>query len=325
LRIHAEEIAAQEKTMEKPIESEATHEEFTLFGPTMPRSAKDVADFARGAFVREPGLFTVGLAGMVIALLSLIAVAVRGSFIPPEGKMLDAVTFTFGVGLFTLTIALLLPLAGYSQSARRRWRRAYYVFAVYGLVLEPLQAFRGLDPRFSEVGGSVDIVAGIVFGVTALFNTVLFVILGVRFFRADVLHDLTSLRLGIRYGAAAVMLSFGVGIVMSLTAGREMGDDGNLLVAHALGVHGIQFVPVVASLLVWAGTAQRATTYLHAAGIGWLLACTAALAQALVGRPPLKLSIFTGLMVAGLAVWGAALGYSLLSLRQVALRRTPPP
>jgi hypothetical protein len=91
-----------------------------------------------------------------------------------------------------------------------------------------------------------------------------------------------------------------------------------------LGVHGIQFVPLVAFLLAWAGTGPRASTYLHAAGIGWLLACTAALAQAVVGRPPLEMSIFMGLMVAGLAAWAAALGYSLLSWRRVALGLAPP-
>ena len=157
---------------------------------------------ARAVVGREPGLFAVGVAGVVLAGVCLIAVAVRGRFIPPEGKMLDAATFCFGVGVFTLTVALLLPLAGYSPSVRRRWRRAFYVFAVYGLVLEPLQAFRGLDPRFTEEGGQVDVVAGIVFGVTAAFNTVLFVILGLRFFRSDVMADRPTLRVGVRYGAA---------------------------------------------------------------------------------------------------------------------------
>jgi hypothetical protein len=272
----------------------------------------------RTIYAREPGLFIVGIAGLVISLLCLIAVAARGSFIPPEGKMLDAVTFTFGVGIFTLTVALILPLAGYSDSARRRWRRGYYVFVVYGLVLESVQSFRGLDPRFTESGEGVDVIAGIIFGVTAGLNTVLLLILALRFFRASVLDDKPTLRLGIRYGLTAVMISFAVGIIMSVISGREIGDEGNLLLTHALGVHGIQFVPVVAILLVWAGTAQREITWLHAAGIGWLAACAAALAQALLGRPPLGFSILTILMAAGLAVWAVAAGYSLVSWRQAA-------
>jgi hypothetical protein len=148
---------------------------------------------ARASFTPDRGLVVVGAAGLVVTLLCLIAVAVRGSFIPPEGKMLDAATFSFGVGIYVLTIALLLPLAGYSEAARRRWRAAFYVFIVYGLAVESIQSFRGLDPRFTDAGGAVDVVAGIVFGVTAALNTTLFIILGLRFFRTDVLTDRRTL------------------------------------------------------------------------------------------------------------------------------------
>jgi hypothetical protein len=275
----------------------------------------DVAAAIRAPWAGEPGLFAVGAAGLVLALVCLIAVAVRGRFIPPEGKMLDAATFCLGVGVFTLTIALLLPLADYSPPGRRRWRRAYYVFAVYGLVLESLQAFRGLDPRFTEEGGPIDVIAGIVFGVTALSNTVLFVLLGLRFFRSEVLPDRPALRLGIRYGVAAVWLSFAVGISMSVNKGRHVGEEGNLLLSHALGVHGIQTIPAVALLVTWAATAPR-TTWVHAAGIGWLAACTAALVQALLGWAPLEPSVLTALIVAGLTVWAVSAGRSFIAWRQ---------
>lgn len=268
---------------------------------------------ARAAFSREPGLSAVGGAGIVLALLCLLAVAARGRFIAPEGKMLDAATFTFGVGVFTLTMALLLPLVGYSRTARRRWRQAYYVFPVYGLALESLQAWRGLDPRFTEEGGQVDQITGAVFGLTALLVTVLFLLLGLRFFRSDVLPDRPALRIGIRYGVAAVTLSFGVGIVMSANAGRAIGEAGNLLLTHGLSVHGIQAIPVVALLVSSAGATPTATTWLHAAGIGWLAACTAALVQAVLGHSPLDASILTLVIVAGLTVWAAVAAHSVAS------------
>ena len=277
---------------------------------------------ARAVVGREPGLFAVGVAGVVLAGVCLIAVAVRGRFIAPEGKMLDAATFCFGVGVFTLTVALLLPLAGYSPPVRRRWRRAFYVFVVYGLVLEPLQAFRGLDPRFTEEGSQVDVVAGIVFGLTAAFNTVLFVILGLRFFRSDVMADRAALRVGVRYGAAAVALSFAVGIMMSVNSGRHIGEDGNLLLSHGLGVHGIQTIPIVALLVAAAGTTPPPTTWLHTAGIGWLAACTVALVQALLGHPPLEASLLTTMIVAGLALWAVGASHTLLTWRRTA--HTPP-
>lgn len=276
-----------------------------------PRTFGDLVVAARRGFAREPGLTAVGVAGLVISFLSLIAVVGRGTFIPPEGKMLDSVTFTFGVAVFVLTMALVLPLAGFSDRGRRRWRRLLYVFPVYGFVLEPLQAFRGLDPRFTEAGGPVDVVAGIVFGVTAALATVLFVILGLRFFRSDVLQDDPVLRWGIRYGAIAVWISFALGFVMSALGGREFGEAGNLIPAHGLGAHGIQAIPMVALLLAWAATAK--TVSIHYAGIGWLLACAAAVAQGLLGQAPFSLSLLTGLVILGLASWGVVALYALRS------------
>jgi hypothetical protein len=255
----------------------------------------------------------VGCAGLVLSVVCLVGVAVRGRFIPPEGKLLDAATFCFGVGVYTLTIALLLPLAGYSPSARRRWRRLFYVFPVYGLTLESLQAFRGLDPRFTEEGDLIDVIAGIVFGVTALSNTVLFVLLGLRFYRSDVLPERPVLRLAIRYGVAAVTLSFAVGILMSVNQGRDVGSDGNLLLSHALGVHGIQTIPLVALAIPVAVTAAaHAETWLHISGAGWLMACIAALAQALLDERPLEPSLLSALIVAGVLVWAGTVGFLLL-------------
>jgi hypothetical protein len=277
----------------------------------------------RAAVSREPGLFAVGAAGLVLALVCLVGVAVRGRTVAPEGKLLDAATFCFGVGVFTLTVLLLLPLAGFSPTGRIRWRRAFYVFTVYGLTLESIQAFRGLDPRFTEEGEPIDEIAGAIFGLTAALNTVLFVILGLRFFRSDVLADRPVLRLGIRYGVAAVWLSFAVGIVMSFNSGRDIGEDGNLLLSHALGVHGLEAIPVVALLVAAAHTTPPATTWLHVAGIGWLAACTAALVQALLGDPPLETSLLTTLIVAGLALWAAGASQTLLTWRRTA-HITPP-
>jgi hypothetical protein len=276
---------------------------------------------ARAVRVREPGLVAVGSAGLVLAGVCLAGVAIHGRTLEPEGKLLDAAVFAFGIGVYTLTIALLLPLAGYSAMARRRWRRAFYVYPVYGLALETLQAFRGLDPRFTEAGAPIDVVAGIVFGVTAASTTVLFVVLGLRFFRPGVLDDRRVLRLGIRYGTLAVGVSFGIGVVMSFNGGRHLGDDGNLLLAHALGVHGLQALPLLGALAA-AGTLAGPGRWVHAGGIAWLLACIAALTQALVGQQATELSVTAVVIVGGLVAWSSATTASLVSSLHAATWRT---
>jgi hypothetical protein len=132
-------------------------------GDALLRPPKVVAS-TRAAIVREPGLCAVGAAGVVVAVVCLVGVAVWGRTVEPEGKLLDAATFCFGVGVFTLTVALLVPLAGFSPVVRRWWRRGFYVFAVYGVAVESIQAFRGFDPRFTEEGSELDVNAGIIFG-----------------------------------------------------------------------------------------------------------------------------------------------------------------
>lgn len=141
-----------------------------------------------------------------------------------------------------------------------------------------------------------------------MLNTVVFVVLGLRFFRSTVLANRPTLRLGIRYGAASVALSFGVGILMSVASGREIGDDGNLLLAHGLGVHGLQTVPLVA--LVLEGSAIRSkTAWVHVIGVGWLTAAAAALIQALLGRAAFDPLPVTPLLLAGLALWAVGSVY----------------
>ena len=137
--------------------------------------------------------------------------------------------------------------------------------------------------------------------------------------------DRPTLRLGIRYGSVAVLLSFGIGVVMSIISGRHVGDEGNLLVAHGLGVHGLQTLPLVALVLAvaWGEGRRTATPWIHAAGIGWLVACTAAIGQAVLGWPPFEPTVLTGLMVAGLAAWAVVAGRALISWRSAVRRHVP--
>jgi hypothetical protein len=174
------------------------------------------------------------------------------------------------------------------------------------VLVETVQAFRGRDPRFSEVGSAVDYVTGALFGVTALVLTVLFVALGMRFFRRDVLAHRPIVRAGIRFGVVSVNLSFAVGVLMSVTQGSTIGDGGDLLIAHALSIHGIQTIPVVAAAASSSNSAASRAPIVHAAGTGWLVTCVATLCHTLLARPPFELSLLNGVAVAGLLVWAAS-------------------
>ena len=252
----------------------------------------------------------------MLGTIYLVGAAIEGATVPPEGKLVDAATFCFGVGMYrrdrtaapaggVLTCGTAALAAGLPGLHRVR-TRARVVAGV-----------RGTDPRFTETGNGLDVVAGIVSGLTAALNVVSFVVLGVRFFRADVLPEQSVSRLGCRYGVVAVGISFAVGVIMSVGSGRDVGEHGNLLLSHGLGVHGIQALPIVALALVAAAPPPR-TGMLHTVAIGWLAACTAALVQALLGRPPLDAVVPTAVIVAGLVVWVGGAGYALVVWRRAA-------
>ena len=260
--------------------------------------------FERERILTALTLLAFGFAGVILAVA-----AVRGSWsVPPEGRLLDAFKFEVGVGIYFLTLALLVPRAGMPPRAHRRWVAWTTAIALYFIPIETVQAVRGLDPRFTVAGGTADQVAGALFGLTAVMVVILFAILARRFFRNDVLADNPPLRAAIRYGILAITFAFGTGLVMSALRTRFIADTGNLMPLHAVGFHGIQAVPLVALLAGASGLALSVRMRLtHVAGIAWLIMCIALLAQALSGESLLDVKPAAIAGALALAVWAACL------------------
>ena len=205
-----------------------------------------------------------------------------------------------------LTVALLLPSAGFSERGRKRWVRWNTVLFTYGYTIETVQTFRGLDPRFSRVATPVDQILGGVFFLTALTIAVLFVIMAVKFFRRDRPDRDSPVLLAIKYGCAASIGAFAAGVWMSLIGGRTTGVAGNILPLHALGFHGLQAVPLIALLLLWSGADQHETRkWVHLTGVAWLIACAAVAWQTVAGRSIFDISPAMLVTVFVLIVWGA--------------------
>jgi hypothetical protein len=267
---------------------------------------------ALGLLRREPGLTRVGLLGILLAgVTSLVALLHGDWLLEPEGRLAEAVRFDLALGIYNLTLALLLPLAGMSAAGARRWRRWVIGIALFGYGMENVQSWRGLDPRFSQVAGPVDQMLGGVFFMQALGVLILFVALTGRFFRDDVLPDHPPLRRALRYGALASYLAFFVGILMSGLQGRVINEGGDLITIHAAGFHGLQAVPLVALLLGWSRLpAQTALRWVDVAGAGWLIFCLALFLQALLGLPTVSRGVAPVLGLLGAGAWAAALLYA---------------
>jgi hypothetical protein len=266
-----------------------------------------------GLWGRYPFLTVVGMLGFAFAAVTTAVAAWNGGWLmSPEGRLLEAVKFSVAVGIYTLTLGLILPLAPMTDSGRRRWAGWAVGLTTYGYLMENVQAWRGLNPRFSAVAGPLDQALGGVFFLQALGLLVLFVILMRRFFRDDALPDHPALRLSLRYATAGVLIAFGVGILMSGIAGRVFRAGGDLMPIHAAGFHALQAVPLIA-LLISAG-ALRTSAVLrmtHIGGAGWLLLCVGMVVQALMGMPPAAPTPALAISAVGATMWTSALGIAL--------------
>jgi hypothetical protein len=262
---------------------------------------------------RAPTLAAVGALGVLIAAGMVLAALVRGNAVVPEGNLFETATFDAALGIFLLTLAALSPLAAFTPRGRRAWTVIFSLLVVAAYAIETVQAFRGLDPRFSAVAGPIDqAVGGFFFLIAQGVMLCAFVVLW-KFFSPATAHLPHALRLAVRYGALASVVGFGIGEVMSAVGGRAMGEAGNLLPLHAAGFHGVQTVPLVALLLVWAhAPADTANRITHFAGGAWLVACVAIAVRSLGGHAVLSMSLLSALAVAALVAWATLLGLAAI-------------
>ena len=272
-----------------------------------------------GLLKRERAVVLTGVAAFLFAAITAAVALIHGDWLlEPEGRLAEVVRFDVALGFYILTLALLLPLAGLGAAAAQRWRRWLVALAAYAFFMENVQAWRGLDPRFSKVAGVPDQILGGVFFLSALGILVLFVALTSRFFRDDALPDHPALRNALRYGTLGASLAFFVGILMSGLEGRGINGTGDLMGIHAVGFHGLQAIPLVALLIGWSRASDSAArTCVHVAGIGWLLVAVGLLVQALMGIPTLSAGLGFVLAVAGVGLWLSALGFAWWTRRSM--------
>ena len=236
-------------------------------------------------------LLWLGLAGLILAAVCGGIALVHGTMIPPEGDLTKVITFDAAVGFFVITIALFVPLAGFTLQGLRRWQRILVALTSYGFAVETVQVLRGIDPRFTRVGGPADQIIGTLFGIAALGIMTLFMILTLKLWRRPLTGPDQLILLSIRYASVITMMGFLSGFWMGALQGRHVAPGGNILPLHALSFHAIQAVPLVALLLRRSNLSQAtAKFWIHAAGLTWLGVCIAVFRQTAAGLPVTEVS-----------------------------------
>ena len=268
---------------------------------------------ALGVVRRERALTAVALLGIVLGMGCAAAIGVRGGeLVGTEGHLRKAMTFDVAVGIYLLTLIMLLPLARFSPRGLMAWRVTQVGLVLYAFGMENVQIARGIDPRFTRVGSAADQIGGGLFFLAAMGMIVLFAILAWKILARRMDGADGPLLLALRYAGVATFGAFAAGIWMSAVNGSRV-DEASILPLHAIGFHGLQALPLVAILLAWAGVGvARARPWIHAAGVAWLAACAAIAWQTAQGRASLELSAANGIAVAALLAWAAV---AVLALR----------
>ncbi|MEC0173506.1 hypothetical protein P4H83_01325 [Paenibacillus favisporus] len=277
----------------------------------------------RGAgrlFAEEKLLAWLGVVGFVLAAGIAAYIGMFGPVVPPEGNVASAFSFNAAIGVFMLSIAMLLPLSSLKARARTAIRRVFVPIVVYAYAVETIQHFRGVNPRFSQSGSIIDTIAGTAFGLASFILIIVTTVVAVAFFRRKLLAARPLLIIGIRYSFVSVTLSFAAGLWMIALNGRFTGAGGNIIVLHGLGFHALQVLPLLGWLLERSrAEARRAQLLLHTGSAAWIVSVAAVAVQTAAGRTIFEWSALPVVAAAGLllclASIAAAAGTELLKPR----------
>lgn len=253
---------------------------------------------------RQPALTRFGLATLLLAAPVLALQAIDPRTLHGVGVWVKPAKFLLSVGIFSLTAAWFW---GYVRPERRdspamRWTaRILIASASFELLYIGLQAARGLDSHFN-FSSTFHIVMYALMGVAAVALTATTLPLAWEIARRP------SERLSRDFAAAVAiglvltfLLGAGLGGYMSAQPGHSVGAEGgrlfffgwnrsggDLRIAHFLGIHAEQAIPLLAALVAgWSVRARWA-----ALGLGTLAYVAVTLAvflQAVAGRPLLPL------------------------------------
>lgn len=265
---------------------------------------KELMTSAISIFHREKGLVITGLLGFVIAAFSAVYILFQGEAILPEGNIKNVFSFTAAVAIFLLSIAAILPLAAFPARKRKRIRWLFIAASLYSYMIETIQNFRGINPRFSEVGGLVDIIGGALFGVVSLTFVILGIVIAIQFLKLKAPLSRPVLIIGIRYALLSVFIANLAGIIMIILQSRFFGAGGNFIVLHGIGLHSLQTLLLPAWLLDHSNQQQdRQRLLLHIGSIAWLTSILFIAIQTGLGRSMFELGLFSMLAIICLLIW----------------------
>lgn len=238
-------------------------------------------------------------AGYNIALLavSLVGLAVDPRQVTGVNPWIKPIKFEISIVIYAMTIAWMLMNLRASANVKQFLAAGVAVTMAAEITAIVLQAARGVKSHFNT-GTPFDGAVFAVMGVMIVLNTALLVWLLALYFRPHA--DLApAVVWGIRLGLIVFLLASAEGFLMINRQGHTVGAPdggpgllflnwhtqfGDLRVAHFVGIHAIQLLPLL-GWLVSRTDRTAGTAWVAAAFVVLLAIFTGTLVQALAGRP----------------------------------------
>ena len=251
----------------------------------------------RELFIKQKPLMIAGVVSLACCAVLAIVSLFDSTEILGVNRWIKPMKFFVSIAIFVWTTAIYLSfLENHKRAARRISWGTIFVFTIEMIIIT-VQAARGTTSHFN-VKQPLD---GMLFGIMGLaivFNTILAAYLLYLYFKAEI--DLPqSVLWGMRLGLILFLAASFEGGYMSAQIGHTVGaadggaglrlvnwstKNGDLRVAHFVGMHAFQAVPIFAFLMerykVRSATLQ---TFIFAAVYFALF--TFVFVQALLGKP----------------------------------------
>jgi hypothetical protein len=170
--------------------------------------------------------------------------------------------FASSITIFVWTVAWLLEYPRLSTRARALISRGISISMLVEIVCIVTQAARGTTSHYNQSTPLNAVIFGAM-GLTIIFSTILMIALLIYFFKGKL--DIAPPYLwGIRSGLAIFLVASAIGGVMIAQKGHSVGVDdggpglpfvnwstqgGDLRVAHFLGLHALQLLPIIGFLI----------------------------------------------------------------------------
>ena len=283
-----------------------------------------LADARRG----HPGLYWLAAGMALLALVTAGLAVVDQRTLVGAPLWFKPVKFSISIALYSLALAWML-----GQLRERTMRRTGWVI-VAGLVLEMViivgQAARGQMSHFNRDGGLGSVLFPIM---GATITVVWFATLAValRFLREPGRDR--AMTLAIRLGLLVSLVGMAVGFALSINGGHAVGvpdggpglffvgwstTGGDLRIAHFVGLHALQVLPLLVALLAQRSVADALRTRIvWSVGVGYLGVVLLLTWQALRAQPLLAPDAITvgALGVVALAALAVVLPRGRVSVR----------